>query len=407
MTISLASPWLRSSLIALALLGIAAGAAWWMGRPKPVAVIVTEAQVGRVEASVSNTRAGTVEACQRTRLSTIIGGRIEVLAVHEGDRVKKGQLLMKLWNDDQQAQQTLAQRQLSAARLRVGDACAMAAAAQREAERQSALRREGFISSAAEDKVRTEADVRRSQCEAMRADAQQAEARLKATQVEQGRTVLIAPFDGTVAKIVGEVGEYSTPSPPGVPTPPAIDLIDDTCLYVKAPMDEMDAPRIQPGQPVRISIDALPGRSFAGRVRRVAPIVSAVEKQARTVDIDVEFEQLDAARPLLVGYSADVEVVLAVRDPALRLPTGALGDKGRVLVVGGDGGTTLVERFVRTGLSNWEWVEVLDGVQAGERVVTSLERPGVVPGAQVSIETAAASATSAAASSAGRAASKP
>ena len=72
-----------------------------------------------------------------------------------------------------------------------------------------------------------------------------------------------APFAGTVAKIVGEVGEYSTPSPPGVPTPPAIDLIDDTCLYVRAPMDEVDAPQDHAGQPVRISFDALPKQSFA------------------------------------------------------------------------------------------------------------------------------------------------
>ena len=119
----------------------------------------------------------------------------------------------------------------------------------------------------------------------------QAQARVNVTRVEQGRTVLVAPFDGTVAKIVGEIGEYSTPSPPGVPTPPAIDLIDDSCLYVKAPMDEVDAPRIRIGQPVRISIDALPKQTFPGRVKRVAPFVSAVEKQARTVDIDVTFDQ--------------------------------------------------------------------------------------------------------------------
>ena len=57
-----------------------------------------------------------------------------------------------------------------------------------------------------------------------------------------------------IAKITGELGEYSTPSPPGVPTPPAIDLIDDSCLYVKAPMDEIDAPKIHSGQAVRISL---------------------------------------------------------------------------------------------------------------------------------------------------------
>jgi HlyD family secretion protein len=188
------------------------------------------------------------------------------------------------------------------------------------------------------------------------------------------------------------VGEYSTPSPPGVPTPPAIDLIDDSCLYIKAPMDEMDAPRIRPGLPVRISVDALPGRSFTGKVKRVAPIVSAAEKQARTVDIDVTFDQLEAARPLLVGYSADVEVVLAVREQVLRVPTAALGDKGRVLVLGGADGATLVERHIKAGLTNWEYTEVLDGLREGEQVVTSLERVGVVPGARVRLDAAPASA---------------
>ena len=85
------------------------------------------------------------------------------------------------------------------------------------------------------------------------------------SRVQRGRTVLVAPFDGTVAKIVGEVGEYSTPSPPGVPTPPAIDLIDESCLYVTAPMDEVDAPKMRAGQPVRITLDALPGSPSPAR----------------------------------------------------------------------------------------------------------------------------------------------
>ncbi|MEX8517297.1 MAG: efflux RND transporter periplasmic adaptor subunit [Leptothrix sp. (in: b-proteobacteria)] len=389
------SPWLRRSLIVLLLIGASIAAVLWFGRSQPVAVVAATVGRGKVEASVSNTRAGSIEACLRTRLSTIIGGRIEVLAVKEGDRVRKGQLLLKLWNDDQQAQQTLAQTQLDSARKHITEACTTAAAAGREADRQTALRAQGFISAAGEDKARSEADVRQALCEAARADVKQAEARVQATRVEQGRTVLVAPFDGTVAKIVGEVGEYSTPSPPGVPTPPAIDLIDDSCLYIKAPMDEMDAPRIRPGLPVRISVDALPGRSFAGKVKRVAPIVSAAEKQARTVDIDVTFDQLEAARPLLVGYSADVEVVLAVREQVLRVPTAALGDKGRVLVLGGADGTTLVERHIKAGLTNWEYTEVLDGLREGEQVVTSLERVGVLPGARVQLEAAPASAAAA------------
>jgi HlyD family secretion protein len=380
------SPWPRRALIAAAALAVVAAAVWWFGRPKPIPVVLTEVGRGRVESTIANTRAGTVEACQRTKLSPIIGGRIEVLTVKEGDRVKKGQLLMRLWNDDQQAAEKLAVAQLETARKRVVEACTVAAAAEREVARQVELHRQGFISANAIDTARAAADAKVAGCATAKADVAQGDANVKLAHVQQGRTVLIAPFDGTVAKIVGEVGEYSTPSPPGVFMPPAIDLIDETCLYVEAPMDEVDAPKIRVGQPVRISLDALPGQSFPGKVKRIAPYVTAVEKQARTVDIEAIFDDTSKIGRLLVGYSADVEVVLGVRDDVLRVPTSALLEGSRVLVVGKDG--RLEERRLKTGLANWEFTEVLEGLAAGERIVTSLERAGVKAGAAVVAEPA-------------------
>ncbi len=370
---------LRRLLLALVALTVIGVGLWWANRPKPIAVLLKEIDLGKVESSIANTRAGTVEACLRTRLSAAMGGRIAVLAVKEGERVKKGQLLIKLWNDDQQAQSALALTQVETARKRVAEVCTLAANAESEAERQASLRAQGFVSGSREEQARADAQARRAGCDAAKADVVQAQARVSATRVEQSRTVLYAPFAGTVAKIVGEVGEYSTPSPPGVPTPPAIDLIDDSCLYVRAPMDEVDAPKVHTGQPVRISFDALPKQSFPGRVKRVAPYVSALEKQARTVDIEATLDQPDAPGKLLVGYSADVEVILAVRDKVVRVPTSALQEGARVLVAGADG--TLQERTVRAGLANWEYTEVLEGLSAGERVVTSLEREGVKAGA--------------------------
>ncbi len=366
------------SALAVVVIVLLAVALWWFSRPKPVAVSVKAIDRGLVEASIANTRAGTIEACQRTKLSPILGGRIEILAVKEGDQVKKGQLLMKLWNDDQKAQQTLAASQVELARRRVAEACVVAGNAVREAERVAGLRKQNFVSVSREDQARTEAEAKTAACETAKADVRQAEARLAATRVEQGRTVLYAPFDGTVAKIVGEIGEYSTPSPPGVPTPPAIDLIDVSCLYVKAPMDEVDAPRIQVGQAARITLDAFAKKPFPAKVKRVAPYVSAVEKQARTVEVEVDFDDPAAIKGLLVGYSADVEIVLDVRDQVLRVPTAALLEGGRALVMGNDG--LLEERKLKTGIANWEYTEVLEGLQLGEKVVTSLEKEGVKAG---------------------------
>jgi HlyD family secretion protein len=370
---------IRRLLIAFVVVGLLFAGVWWLKRPKPVAVQLAQIDQGRVESSIANTRAGTVEACQRTKLSATMGGRIEVLAVKQGDRVKQGQLLMKLWNDDQLAQSALAQTAIESARKRVSEACTVAANAEAEAQRQAELFKQGFVSTSREQQARADAQARRAGCDAAQADVAQAQAKLSATRVEQKRTVLYAPFAGTVAKIVGEVGEYSTPSPPGVPTPPAIDLIDDSCLYVSAPMDEVDAPKISAGQTVRISFDALPKQTFPGKVKRVAPYVVAVEKQARTVDVEATLDPGQAPPRLLVGYSADVEVILAARDGVVRVPTSALREGSSVLVAGSDG--VLNERKLKTGLSNWEYTEVLDGLAAGERVVTSLEREGVKAGA--------------------------
>jgi hypothetical protein len=161
--------------------------------------------------------------------------------------------------------------------------------------------------------------------------------------------VLRAPFDGVVADISGELGEYATPSPPGIPTPPAIDLIDDSCMFVSAPIDEVDAASIKRGQESRIVLDAIKGKSFPGKVKRIAPYVLELEKQARTVEVEVEFIQPPKEENLLIGYSADVEIVYATRSSVLRIPTQTLLEGKRVLLYRANDGM-LEERKVETGL---------------------------------------------------------
>ncbi|HAJ70444.1 MAG TPA: efflux RND transporter periplasmic adaptor subunit, partial [Methylophilaceae bacterium] len=138
---------------------------WWFNRPKPISVSLISVEVGKVEASVSNTRAGSVEACLRTRLSPISGGRIAYLGVKKGDSVKKGQVLLRLWNNDQQAQSRLAQTQVNSSQKRIAEVCAIADNAQREAERMAKLRAKNFISQGGEEKARYEATSRQAACD--------------------------------------------------------------------------------------------------------------------------------------------------------------------------------------------------------------------------------------------------
>lgn len=377
---------LRWTAVPLAI-ALLVAAAWALTRPKPIAVVLGQPDRGVVESTATNTRAGTVSACRRAKLAPPTGGQIARLNVSKGERVRTGQILLELWHDDLAAQLQLARNQLESARSRADEACISAEVAEREASRSEQLRKQGFVSEEVVDRAVSAASVRRAGCTAARADVRQAESRISAAAAAKSRTVLRAPFSGVVADITGELGEFTTPSPPGIPTPPAIDLIDDSCLYVTAPMDEVDAPRILVGQRGRISVDALPGQKFDGRVRRIAPYVLDREKQARTVDVEVEFADPRQFETLLVGYSADVEIVLDSRTDALRIPTQALLEGNRLLVYRPDG--ILEERRIESGLANWQHTEVVAGVNATERFVLSLERAGVKAGARVVPEPAA------------------
>lgn len=365
-------------LLALALVSLAAASVWWASRPKPIAVLVTAVEIGRVETTVANTRAGSVAACRRAKLAPPLGGRIDKLHVREGDRVKAGQLLVELWNDDLAAREHISREQRATAQARVREACLLADSATREAARTRALRDRGFVSEGQVDRAESEARAKQAGCDSARAQLQEANARIGASRADTARSVVRAPFAGIVAEVNGEVGEYLTPSPPGIMTLPAVDLIDDSCLYVTAPIDEVDAARLKVGLVGRITLDAYRDRHFSGKVRRIAPYVLALEKQARTVEVEVEFDSPGDIRHLLVGYSADIEVVVDTRDNVLRIPTTALMPGNRVLVLNGQG--LLEERNIEAGLTNWEYTEAKSGVARGERVVTSLERAGVKAG---------------------------
>jgi HlyD family secretion protein len=369
----------------LAVLLLLAAAAWYFTRPEPVRVQLSKVERGTVEATVSNTRAGTVKPCRRAKLAPPAGGQIAHLLVKKGERVKADQVLLELWNDDLQAQARLAEQQLKTANTHVEEVCTVADISSKEAVRARQLRERGFISAEGLERAEADAKAKQASCAAARSEIAQSRSRIDVAQAGLRRMVLRAPFDGVVADISGELGEYATPSPPGIPTPPAIDLIDDRCMFVSAPIDEVDAANIKAGQVSRIVLDAIKGKSFAGKVKRVAPYVLELEKQARTVEVEVEFVEPPTAENLLVGYSADVEIVHASHEKVLRIPTQTLLEGKRVLLYRISDGV-LEERVVTTGLANWEYTEITSGLNEGDQIVMSLDQAGVKAGARVQPE---------------------
>lgn len=377
---------MRAALIVLALLALLTGVLYWTTRPDPVSVQVAPVEYGRVAKTVSNTRVGTIKACRRSYLAPPVPGQIARLPVTEGDRVEPGQLLLEVWNDDLKAEVALAQAEAESARSKEEEACLRAQVAEREAQRLARLRQQNLVSEDELDRAQTEALALAATCRAGAAALRVSAARVRVAEAALAQTALHTPFAGVVAEVNGEIGEYITPSPPGILTLPAVDLIDDSCIRVSAPIDEVDAPGVRAGLPVCITLDAFPERLCSGRVRRIAPYVLDREKQARTVEVEVDFERPEDMEDLLVGYSADVEIELEVRERVLRVPTEAVLEGDTVYVLPEDGGT-LVRRSFEPGLANWEYTQVLSGLQEGERVVTSVGREGVAAGAKAVIET--------------------
>jgi HlyD family secretion protein len=349
-------------------------------KPKPIDVTVAAVAEGRVEASVTNSRAGTVKARRRAQISPEIGGRVVALPFREGARVKTGDVLLRLDPSVYDARGSLSRRELQAVQAQQQQSCFSAQRAARELARNKKLASEGIVSTDALDQAQTAADTAEAACRAARAGVEQARASLELTSRQTGQTIIRAPFDGVVADLSIEVGEFTTPSPPGLPIPPVVDVIDPRSLYVSAPMDEVDSARIRPGQPARITVDSYPGRHFPGHVARVAPYVLDRQEQNRTFEIEVELDGLDPALRLLPGTSADVEVILESRDGVLRVSTGSLLEGNRVLAVA-DG--ALVERQLEIGLKNWDWTEVRGGLKPGDEIVTALDRPEIKAGAKV------------------------
>jgi HlyD family secretion protein len=361
-------------LAGVAAIGVAA--ALWLGRAKPITVDTVEVSRGKVDQTVTNTRAGTIKACQRAKLAPQTGGQIARMAVKKGDRVEKGQVLLELWNEDIRAELNLAERDAAATRALKDESCISARVARRESDRLAGLVERKLVSVEQAERAAGDADSREAACRAATEQVKVSQARIDAARARLERTLLRAPFAGTVAEINGEVGEFVTPSPIGIPTPPAVDVVDNSCIYVSAPIDEVDAPRVREGMAARVTLDAFKDRSFRAHVRRVAPYVLEVEKQARTVEVEVEIDEREGVS-LLPGYSADVEIIIAERPDVLRVPTRALLEGGKVYVL--DDGR-IRERKVTVGIGNWEYTEIKDGLKAGDRVVVSIDREGIKDG---------------------------
>ncbi len=374
--------WARRLLVLAGVILIITVLRFTVFRTAPVPVTVYRVQEGRVEDTVVNSRAGTVKSRHRAQMSPGVAGLVLEIPARKGQAVQQGQVLLRLDAGEYWAQVTLASRSLDAAKAAADEAVSLADQAVRDGNRAEALAGQALLSSQALEEAGTRAETAQASRRAARERVRQAEAALAAAQATLEKTTMIAPFAGMVLDVTTEVGEWISPSPPGVFIPPVVDLIDPDSLYVSAPLDEADVARVRSGLPVRITLDAFRGRSFPGILTYVSSYVETRQEQNRTLTVEADFSERNLPRNILAGLSADVEVILDARESVLRLPTYALLEGRRVLVVRD---RKLVAADVQTGLRNWEFTEISSGLTGGDLVVVSLDRPEVKAGARVSV----------------------
>ena len=358
----------NKKILAAVILLLVVSSFFYNGDEEAIKVLAVKPSKKTVEQTVSNTRAGTIDACRRSKMSPAMGGQIATLAVEEGDMVEKDQILLELWNKETKARVKAAERSSD-------QTCIISAKAQRDADRTNELFSKGLASEEAKEAAVTNAESGLAACNA-------AKAQVEVTKASLERTQLIAPFGGIVAEIEGELGEYVTPSPVGVATKPTLDLIDNTCIYIKAPIDEIDAPEVVAGLKSRITMDAFGQKEFPATVRRVAPYVLDLEKQARTVEIESVFD--NPQEFLLPGYSADITIIVDTSEEALSIPSQAVMGGNSVYLINSDG--TISEKEIEVGLSNWQVTEVLGGLSLDDQIVLSIDRKGLEDGVKVSVE---------------------
>jgi len=369
----------RTGLLIVCLI-LAVVAAWQlMFRPRPIAVDAVIAESGPVEDVVVNSEGGTVRSHAEARLGVERAGRVASIERREGTTARRGEVVLRLDSSTAERQLESTRRELEALDAAHDAAHAADKLAQQQLARTEPLLERGAATADQVDQARSQADAAAAELEAAEARLAGAHAAVRLAENELTHHLVRAPFDGVVSRRLVEVGESV------IPGQAVLELVNLNRLYVSAPIDERDAGRLSLGLPARVTLDSYPGVEWPGAITRISPVVETAKEQNRTLEIEIDLKP-DRTRPQArPGMTADVEVILARRVAPVRIPTLAVAEGRRVLVA--ERGRAAV-RTIDVGLHNWQWTEVTSGIARGERVITTLDRPGLKAGVAVRMTTA-------------------
>ncbi|MBN1105868.1 MAG: efflux RND transporter periplasmic adaptor subunit [Deltaproteobacteria bacterium] len=315
---------------------------------------------------------GYVVAQRKAAVASKTTGRLVELHVEEGDRVNKDQVIARLENEDARASRARAQANVHLARSRVEHAKAELVDATLSYNRNHELAAKGFVARSVFDTAEARYRMARAEVAAQEAALRASEAALAEAQVMLDYSFIRAPFDAVVLTKNADIGDIVTPLGAAANAKAAVVTIADMeSLQVEVDVSESNIEQVRAGQPCEIRLDAFPDARFQGSVHMIVP---TADRTKASVMVKVAFREKDSR--VLPEMSAKVAflsrgLTTEEQKPFKSIPLSAVFSRDGntfVLVVQND---RALKRGVRIGKPLNPLVEVLEGLELGERVVVS------------------------------------
>lgn len=369
-----------AALVAL----IALGAAFGGGRDESDAYSWDRITRGDIRETI--TASGEIQSRTKISIGTSVMGEIKALHVKDGQDVKAGDPLVTIDQERLKQELSRADAMLEAQRQ---DTARLEAALQKGREtfkRMDSLFRQGLISDEEFRQAKLNSDSAELSFQSGQAGVKQGQANVAAMRDALSKTTLRAPIAGRVTGLKAEKGETAIPGQSNLPGAMLMVISDMSEIIAEIKVNESEVVRTRIGQTAQVMAESLPGRVFPGKVFEVA---TASEKIGQDANMYLVKVALDMASPdvgsLRPGMSARAVVLTNEAKGVLRVPLqsvleregsmeeaqkkGLLSPEGRnVAFVVKDGRAT--ERTVKTGIANTQFIEVKDGLQENEKVLT-------------------------------------
>lgn len=330
---------------------------------------VARRDIGRVVKA-----SGEIDPREKVNISAHVVGKIEHLYVEEGDLIRKGQPFLDLEKETYVAARDQWSAQLRKAHTEVRQAEVALADSRNKLGRARRLSQEGILSAEqleAAELAEANAGLR---LEDARESVRQAQANLAEAQDNLRKTTIYAPLTGRVIALNTEEGEVVVSGTMNNPASVIGEIADLSVILAQVDVDETEVVLVKPGQLARILVDALPDREYHGRVAEVGNKGFSRPQQPDVTFFKVEILLDDPDEDLRPGMSVRAEVDTAVHRDVLVVPIQAVVERDvqdketDVVFVVQDG--KAVQKAVKTGLSDETRVEIVSGVNAGDKVIT-------------------------------------